>query len=44
MKQASHRHVAHDFGVVLMLAAIVGAISQLVRTGIEIGRAAGWWP
>jgi hypothetical protein len=30
--------------VALMLAAVVGAISRLVGTGIEIGRAAGWWP
>jgi hypothetical protein len=37
------RHAAHDFGVVLMLAAVVGAISRLVGTGID-GRAAGWWP
>jgi hypothetical protein len=42
MKQAGH--AAHDFGAVLMLAAVVGAISHLVSTGIEIGRAAGWWP
>lgn len=44
MKQTRHRHAAHDFGVVLMLAAVIGAIAQLVGTGIEIARAAGWWP
>jgi hypothetical protein len=44
MKQAGCRHAAHDFGAVLMLAAVVGAIAQLVGTGIEIGRAAGLWP
>jgi hypothetical protein len=44
MKQASQRHAEHDFGVVLMLTAVAGAISQLVDTGIAIGRAAGWWP
>lgn len=44
MKQAGRRHAAHDFGAVLMLAAVIAAIAQLVGTGIEIGRAAGWWP
>lgn len=44
MKQVGRRHPAHDFGVLLMLAAVVGAVSQLIGTGIEIGRAAGWWP
>ena len=44
MKQPGREYAVHDFGVVLMLAAVVGAISQLVGTSIEIGRAAGWWP
>jgi len=42
MKQVRHAE-AQDFAVILMLAAVVGAISHLVSTGIEIGRAAGWW-
>jgi hypothetical protein len=44
MKQADHRHAVHDFAVILMLAGVASAIAQLVDTGIEIGRAAGWWP
>ena len=44
MKQADHRHAGHDFEAILLLAAVVGVIAQLVDMGIEIGRAAGWWP
>jgi hypothetical protein len=44
MKQAGRGHAAHDFGTVLMLAAVIGAIAQLVGTGIEIVRPAGWRP
>jgi hypothetical protein len=35
---------ARDFAVILMLAAVAGAIAQVIGTVIEIGRAAGWWP
>jgi hypothetical protein len=44
MKQAGRRHAARDFGALLALAAVVGAIAQLINMGIGIGRAAGWWP
>ena len=41
MKQVGRQ--TQDFGMTLMLAAVVGAIAQLAGTVVEIGRAAGWW-
>jgi hypothetical protein len=41
---AMERQVAHDFGVVLMLAAVASAISNVVGTLVDVGRAAGLWP
>jgi hypothetical protein len=35
---------AGNLGIILLLASVAGAIAQLVGTGIEIGRTAGWWP
>jgi hypothetical protein len=43
MKQACQRET-RNFAMILMLAAVAGAIAGVARTGIEIGRAAGWWP
>lgn len=34
---------AARFEVILMAAAIVGAVAHAIGTFIEIGRAAGWW-
>jgi len=42
MKQVRHAD-AQDFAVILMLAAVATAITQVVGVAIEIGRAAGWW-
>ena len=33
-----------DYALILMLAAVAGAASQLVGTILNIGRSAGWWP
>jgi len=44
MKHASHRQSARDFEIILMLAAVAGAIAQVVGVVVEIGQAAGWWP
>ena len=41
--RAVHNKTVRDFAVILMLAAVGGAIAQTIRTVIEIGRAAGWW-
>jgi hypothetical protein len=43
MRQASRQPKAYDFEVVLMLAAVVGAIADVVGTLIDVGQAAGWW-
>jgi len=43
MRRAVHNKPVSDFAVILMLAAVAGAIGQVVSTVIEIGRAAGWW-
>jgi hypothetical protein len=42
MKQVRHAD-AQDFAVILMLAAVATAITQVVGVAIDIGRAAGWW-
>jgi hypothetical protein len=34
----------HDFTTVLMLAAIAGAVSQVIRAILDVGKSAGWWP
>jgi hypothetical protein len=39
----SHQHTRQDFAVTMMLAAVVGAISQVGQIVVEIGRSAGWW-
>jgi len=44
MRRAGHQLIAHDFGLILMLAAVAGAFAQIAGTIIEIGRAVGWWP
>jgi hypothetical protein len=43
MKRAVYSKPMRDFAVILMLAAVVGAITQVVGMAIELGRAAGWW-
>lgn len=43
MRQAGWREAERDFAVIVTLAAVAGAIAQVVGTVIEIGRAAGWW-
>ena len=37
-------HPAHDFATVLMLAAVAGAVSQVLRAILDVGKSAGWWP
>ena len=44
MRRAVYNKPVHDFAVILMLAAVAGAIGQVVGTVIEMGRAARWWP
>ena len=39
-----HQPKTREFAVIFVLAAVAGAISQLVGTTIEVGRTAGWWP
>jgi hypothetical protein len=39
----SRKHTRQDFAVTMMLAAVVGAMSQLAQIVVEIGRSAGWW-
>lgn len=39
-----HQPKAYEFPVILMLAAVAGAVAQVAGTVVEIGRAAGWWP
>ena len=39
----SHKRTRQDFAVTMMVAAVVGAISQIVQVAVEIGRSAGWW-
>jgi hypothetical protein len=39
----SRKHTHQDFAVTMMLAAVVGAISQVAQIVVEIGRSAGWW-
>jgi hypothetical protein len=43
MQQAGHRRPGHDYAVILMLAAVAGAVGQVAGTIVEIGRVAGWW-
>jgi hypothetical protein len=44
MRPAVHNKPVRDFAVLLLLAAVTGAVAQAVGTIIDIGRAAGWWP
>lgn len=44
MRQAAHRKPIRDFAIILMLAAVTGAITQVIGTVIELGRSAAWWP
>jgi hypothetical protein len=41
-----HQRGKHDgdFSIILMLAAVIGAIAQIIGTAINVGRAAEWWP
>jgi hypothetical protein len=43
VRQADRKHAARDFATILMLAAVAGAVAQLVGAVIKIGQAAGWW-
>jgi len=43
MKRTRHHEQAR-FAEILMLAAVVGAVAQVVAVAIEIGRAAAWCP
>jgi hypothetical protein len=43
MNLKQHKHTRQDFAVTMMLAAVVGAMSQLAQIVVEIGRSAGWW-
>jgi len=33
-----------DYALVLMLAAVAGAASQVIGAILSVGRSAGWWP
>jgi hypothetical protein len=44
MRRAFDHKPVRDFDVILMLAAVAGAIAQVIVTLVEIGRAAGLWP
>lgn len=37
----NRRHTRQDFAVTMTLAAVVGAMSQIAQTIVEIGRSAG---
>ena len=39
----NHKHTRQDFAVTMILAAVIGAISQITQIVVEIGRSAGWW-
>jgi hypothetical protein len=43
MNRKDHKHIQQDFAVTMMLAAVVGAVSQVARIVMDIGRSAGWW-
>jgi hypothetical protein len=42
MRRITHR-AAREFATILMLAAVAGAVSQVIRTILEVGKSAGWW-
>jgi hypothetical protein len=44
MRRAASNKPVRDFAAILMLAAVAGAMAQIIGTIIEIGRAAGRWP
>jgi hypothetical protein len=46
MGPTMHHQGKHDgdFPVILMLAAVIGALTQAITTVINVGRAAEWWP
>ena len=37
------RLTASDYGLVFVVAALVGVTCDLIKTAIDIGSAAGWW-
>jgi hypothetical protein len=43
MKQAERKPSERNFAEILVLAAVAGAIAQIVGVVVEIGRAAAWW-
>lgn len=37
------RKALTDAGWLLLTIGVIGCICDLVRTGLDVGRAAGWW-
>lgn len=37
------RLTAADYGKVGLAVLLIGAVCNLVRTGLDLGRTAGWW-
>lgn len=38
------RKVLADTGWLLLAIGVIGCICDLIRTGLDLGRSAGWWP
>jgi hypothetical protein len=38
------RLTAADLGYLFLALTVIGAVCDLIKTGIDIGSAAGWWP
>lgn len=43
MQQPQRKSSERNFAEILMLAAVSGAIAQVIGTIVEVGRAARWW-
>jgi hypothetical protein len=41
--KGNRKRTRQDFALTMMLAAVVGTISQVTQVVVEIGRSAGWW-
>lgn len=38
------RLTASDYGLIFVVAALIGVTCDVVKAAIDIGTAAGWWP
>jgi hypothetical protein len=41
---AKSRKALAETGWLLLAVGVIGCICDLVRTGLDLGRTAGWWP